>query len=186
MEAMHLNIAVRKQLKLYKALIASLAILMLPSTSGATENKVFVQENISSAEISTVSNGYSIHIRLLASDIEEMFQNTMPERVGVDLMKAGAVEHQIGLMVLKRISLKTTDGTECEKMLKGSGEDSSNDELVSINIAFKCNEKPVYYSPKDLLATHSPRSWQIVTYSESRKPVQKMLNSNSDPIEILE
>jgi|LakMenE01Jun11ns_1017448.scaffolds.fasta_scaffold9950034_3 hypothetical protein len=186
MEAMHLNNAVRKQLKLYKGLIASLAILMLPCTSGATENKVFVQENISSAEISTVSNGYTIHIRLLASDIEEMFQNTMPERVGMDLMKAGAVEHQIGLMVLKRVSLKTTDGTECEKILKGSGEDSSNDELVSINIEFKCNEKLVYYSPKDLLAAHSPRSWQIVTYSESSNPVQKMLNSNSESIEILE
>jgi hypothetical protein len=66
-----------------------------------------------------------------------MFQNTMPERVGMDLMKAGAVEHQIGLMVLKRVSLKTTDGTECEKILKGSGEDSSNDELVSINIEWR-------------------------------------------------
>ncbi len=148
MEAMHLNIAAPKQLRLYKALIASLPILMLPSTSGATENKVFVQENISSADISSISNGYSIHIRFLASDIEEMFQNTMPDRVGVDLMKPGAVEHQVGLMVLKRASLKNTDGTECEKILKGSGEDSSNDELVSINLEFKCNDKHIYYSPK--------------------------------------
>jgi hypothetical protein len=159
MEAMPFNIFVRKELSLYNALIASLAFLMLPSASVATENKVFVQENISSADISSLSNVYSIHIRFLASDIEEMFQNTMSDRVGVDLMKAGAVEHQVGLMVLKRVSLKNTDGTECEKILKGTGEDSSNDEPVSINLEFKCNEKHVYYSPKDLLAAHSPKSW---------------------------
>ena len=185
MEAMPLYIVVRKQLNLCNALIASCVILMLPSSSVATENNVFVQENISSAEISSLSNVYSIHIRFLASDIEEMFQNTMPDRVGIDLMKAGAVEHQVGLMVLKRISLKNTGGTECEKILKGSGGDSSNDELVSINLEFKCNDKHVYYSPKDLLAAHSPRSWQIVTYSDNNKPVQKMLNSASEPIEIL-
>lgn len=181
---MSLNIFVPRTLSSYKALISSIAILMLTSASEAVENKVFVQENISSAEILPISDGYSIHIRFIASDIEEMFQNTMQDRVGIDLMKAGVVENQVGLMVLKRVSLKTMNGNDCEKSLKKSGEDSNNDELVSISLEFKCKDKIVYYSPKDLLAIHSPKSWQIVTYSENNKPTQKMLNANSEPLEI--
>lgn len=152
------------------------------SAAAAIENKIYVQENISSANISPTNTGYSVTIHMLATDIEEIFQKTMSERTGVDLMKSGVVENQIGLMVLKRVSMQKNDGAECRKALRGAGEDPGNDEQVLVKIDFECGDADVSYNAKQLLAAHSPRSWQIVTVAQKDKSSQFMYNENSDPI----
>ena len=100
-----------------------------------------------------------IRLQFLATDIEEIFQKTMKERIGVDLMRSGALENQIGEMVLKRVILSNKEGQACERNLIKSGEDPSNDELVLIEIKFQCVSDNFIYDPRELLSTHSHRSW---------------------------
>ena len=90
----------------------------------------------------------------------------MKERIGIDLMRNGALENQIGAMVLKRIFLSSDKSQACEKALIKSGEDPSNDELVLIEIKFQCESLNFIYDPRELLTTHSQRSWQIIIVSE--------------------
>ena len=146
------------------------------------ENKIFVQENISAASFTKEGRDNIIRLQFLATDIEEIFQKTMKERIGVDLMRSGALENQIGEMVLKRIILSNKEGQGCEKSLIKSGEDPSNDELVIIEIKFQCASDNFVYDPRELLSTHSHRSWQIILVHEGNAAKEYFVNSESAPV----
>ena len=148
------------------------------------ENKIFVQENISAASFTKDGSDNIIRLQFLATDIEEIFQKTMKERLGVDLMRAGALESQIGAMVIKRINLTDKEGLPCEKSLIKSGEDPTNDELVLIEIKFQCSGTDFLYDPRELLSAHSQRSWQIVTFHQGNENRQHFLNVESLPVEV--
>ncbi|MBM3575215.1 MAG: hypothetical protein FJX39_05770 [Alphaproteobacteria bacterium] len=146
------------------------------------ENKIFVQENISAASFTKEGGDNFIRLQFLATDIEEIFQKTMKERIGVDLMRSGALENQIGEMVLKRIILSNKEGQACEKSLIKLGEDPSNDELVLIEIKFQCASDNFVYDPRALLSTHSHRSWQIILVHEGNAAKEYFVNSESAPV----
>ena len=111
------NLGIHSFSKIKHILLAFIvSYLALASESIAEEDKVFVQENISAAYISREGGDYLLNLRMSATDIEEMFQKTMKERIGVDLMRSGALESQIGSMVLKRISMKDNNLVSCEKI----------------------------------------------------------------------
>jgi hypothetical protein len=148
------------------------------------EIKVFVRENISSANFVKIGADNVLYLRFLATDIEEIFQKTMKERIGIDLMRNGALENQIGAMVLKRIFLSSDKGQACEKALIKSGEDPSNDELVLIEIKFQCESLNFIYDPRELLTTHSQRSWQIIIVSEGSDQKEYFVSSESPPLNI--
>ena len=156
----------------------------LASESIAEEDKVFVQENISAAYITREGGDYLLNLHMSATDIEEMFQKTMKERIGVDLMRSGALESQIGSMVLKRISVKDNDSVSCEKNLVKAGEDPTNDELVLIIIKFKCKTDHLTYDARELLSVLGQRAWQVVVFQQEAKSKKYFINLQSDPIGI--
>ena len=146
------------------------------------EKKIFVQENISAASFIKEGGDNIIRLQFLATDIEEIFQKTMKERIGVDLMRSGVLENQIGAMVLKRISLSDKEGRACEKCLIKSGEDPFSDELVLIEIKFQCGAPVFIYDPRELLSTHSHRSWQVIIVHEENDRKEYFVNSESAPV----
>lgn len=156
----------------------------LASESIAEEDKVFVQENISAAYISREGGDYLLNLHVSATDIEEMFQKTMKERIGVDLMRSGALESQIGSMVIKRISVKDKDSVSCEKNLVKAGEDPTNDKLVLIIIKFKCKTDHLTYDVRELLSVLGQRAWQVVVFQQEAKSKKYFINLQSDPIDI--
>ncbi|MFM8647911.1 MAG: hypothetical protein ACKOB7_09090, partial [Methylocystis sp.] len=85
-------------------------------------------------------------------------------------------------MVLKRIILSNKEGQACEKSLIKLGEDPSNDELVLIEIKFQCASDNFTYDPRELLSTHSYRSWQIILVHEGNAAKEYFVNSESAPV----
>lgn len=167
-----------------KAIICCAFAVSNIDLANADDQRVFVQENISSANITPLGNGYSVIVRMLATDIEEIFQKTLKDRVGVDLLKKGAVEREIGEMLQKRLSMRSEDGSECNKSVIRSGEDPNNDEMVVVSINFDCKGRNIIYSASELLRAHSPRSWQIVTIESGGLVHRIMINSESQPIKL--
>lgn len=179
------NLGIHSFSKIKHILLAFIvSYLALASESIAEEDKVFVQENISAAYISREGGDYLLNLRMSATDIEEMFQKTMKERIGVDLMRSGALESQIGSMVLKRISMKDNNLVSCEKNLVKTGEDPINDELVLIVIKFKCKTDHLTYDTRELLSVLGQRAWQVVVFQHGAKSRKYFINLQSDPIDI--
>jgi hypothetical protein len=54
--------------------------------------------------------------------------------------------------------------------------------LVLIEIKFQCVSDNFIYDPRELLSTHSHRSWQIILVHEANADKEYYVNSESTPV----
>ncbi len=145
-------------------LAATLAALLakIPFAQ-SREPDVFIQANISAATIVENNNRFVVEIRILATDIEQMFQKSRGERVGVDLSQPGALEREIGKFVENRVTATIADGRACAKKVERAGEDPTDDEGVRVVLSFVCEGDNIIYDATKLLTTQGRRALQFVT-----------------------
>lgn len=167
-----------------RKLVVAATALPVAFGAAAAEPTVYLQPNISGAKIVETREGYAVDVNILASDFEQMFQNTANERRGVDLSGPGILEVEIGRFFARRIVLRGRDGKDCAARVERSGEDPANDEAVLVSLKFDCATHDVLYDPSRLLAAHGPRAWQVVTIFHGASHRQVMLNVESPPAPI--
>ncbi len=146
------------------------------------EPDAYVQTNISSAKIVEIDKRYVVEITILATDIEQMFQKSGGERVGVDLSQPGALEREIGKFVADRVAMRDNDGAVCRKKVEQAGEDPTNDEGVLVVLSFECAGVDAIYDATKLLATQGPRAWQVVTIMRGDTKRQVMVNAENSSV----
>jgi hypothetical protein len=162
--------------------IASVAAMLgMPQAQGADAG-VPIQANISAAKIVASNNRYVVDISIMASDIERMFMKAGGERVGVNLSQPGALEREIGKFVGRRVAMRDHDGAACAKSVEPAGEDPGNDEAVRVVLNFECAGGAPTYDVTELLATQSPRAWQVVTIIRGDSKRQVMVHGESPPV----
>lgn len=154
-------------------------ILALVLPARGAEPKAYLQTNISAAKIVEAPNGFAVEVTILASDFEEMFQNTMSERRGVDLSGPGLLEVEIGRFFAKRIVMRDQDGRSCSSKVERAGEDPANDEGVRVALSFECAGREVFYDASKFLSAHGARAWQVVTITRRDEHRQVMINAES-------
>lgn len=165
---------------LHPACVAFGAIAIASAAYGA-EPTAYLQPNISSASVTETPRGYTVDVRILASDLEEMFLKSRAERRGVDLSSPGILELEIGRFFAKRIVLRNLDGSLCNSKVERAGEDPANDEGVRVTLAFECAGRDVVYDAASFLTTQGARSWQVVTIVHGDAHRQIMVNAESPP-----
>ena len=151
--------------------------LVLPACG--TEPKAYLQTNISTAKIVEAPGGFTVDITILASDFEEMFQNTMAERRGVDLSGPGLLEVEIGRFFARRIVMRNREGQSCSSKADRAGEDPANDEGVRVSLRFECTGREIFYDASKFLSAHGARAWQVVTITRGDAHRQVMINAES-------
>jgi len=160
-------------------IFAVLAIVLFGSpAAGASDQQVFIQKDISAATIVERGSGYVVDVTILASDLEEVFQNAIAERKGIDLSQPGVLEQEIGKFVARRIALRDRDGNACRARVERSGEDPKNDEGVLVSLAFDCASRAAVYDAGKLLSALNRRAMQIVTVSQKTSRLQTTLNAD--------
>ncbi|HMK88205.1 MAG TPA: hypothetical protein VK446_01025 [Methylocystis sp.] len=169
-------------------LFAMLVATSAKSASGQSlEPNTFIQSNISSAKI--VANDdrrYVVDISILASDVEQMFQKSGGERVGIDLSRPGALEREIGKFVGNRVEMRANNGASCNSRVEQVGEDPTNDEGVLVQLSFECAGDDPTYDATKLLAAQGSRAWQVVTILRGDAKRQIMVNGESLPVRLSE
>jgi hypothetical protein len=156
-------------------------ILLLLTPAWSLEQEPYLQTNISAAKIVEGPQGYTVDVKILASDFEEMFQNTMAERRGVDLSGPGLLEVEIGRFVAKRVVMRDSDGRLCQSKVNKAGEDPANDEGVRVSLTFECISHDVLYDASQFLSAQGARAWQVVTIIRGDKQRRVMIKSESPP-----
>jgi hypothetical protein len=150
------------------------------------ESNGFVQDNISTAKITANGNRYLVDIAMLATDVEQMFFKTGREREEGDLNRPGALEREIGKLIVARVTMRDGRGADCVKKVEKAGEDPSNDEGVLVELSFDCASTDASYDASKLLTTQSPRAWQVVTVMRGGARRQVMVNGESPPVPLAE
>jgi hypothetical protein len=159
-------------------LLAIFPIALIGARStGAREQQVFVQRDISAARIVETSSGCVVDLTLLAADMEEMFQSSMDERRGIDLSAPGVLEEEIGKFVARRVSVRGRDGNACRQRIDRSGEDPKNDEGVLVSLVFECSGRAATYDAGKFIDAHSRRASQIINISQGNSHRQMTLNA---------
>jgi hypothetical protein len=171
----------------YFCLVVALAagsLEFLVSRSLASDS--FIQANISAAEIHVSPNRYVIEVRIVATDVEQMFRNGSREQPRVDLSQPGVLEREIGLFLASRIEMRDERQRACTSKVEQSGEDPANDEGVLVVLSFECTGDKIVYDVKNLLAIQGPRAWQVVTIIRGTDKQQVMVNSETPPVALSE
>ncbi len=164
-------------------LAATLAAMLakIPSAQ-SREPGVFIQTNISAARIVENNNRFVVEVTILATDIEQMFENSGGERVGVDLSQPGALEREIGKFVANRVAMRNNNGAACARKVEQADEDPTNDEGVLIVLSFECAGADAIYDATKLLAAQGPRAWQVVTIMRGDTKRQVMVNAENSSV----
>ncbi|MGO9430028.1 hypothetical protein [Rhodoblastus sp.] len=169
----------RVAISLAATLAAMLAKIPLAQSR---EPDVYIQTNISAASIVEYNNRFVVEVTILASDIEQMFQKSGDERVGVDLSQPGEVEREIGKFVEKRVAMRNNNGSACASKVEQAGEDPKNDEGVLVVLSFECAGADAIYDVTKLLMTQGPRAWQVVTILRGDTKRQVMVNAENSSV----
>lgn len=108
---------------------------------------------------------YMVDVGFLATDLERMFQDTMDERMGVDLSPPGVLEAEIGKFVAKRVAMRDESGRACLSSVTKSGEDPTNQDSALIVMRFDCASTTgkVFYDATRLLAAQGSKGKHLVT-----------------------
>ncbi len=171
----------RPQVKILLTIALAAAFCQIPLAQGADSNG-YVQENISTAKITTDGKRYLVDIAMLATDVEQMFFKTARERQEGDLNRPGALEREIGRLVAARVAMRDGGGGDCAKKIEKAGEDPGNDEAVIVELSFECARAGASYDATKLLAAQSSRAWQVVTVLRGGTKRQLMVNGESAPV----
>lgn len=150
------------------------------------EPNVFIQPNISAAKIVEDNKRYIVDITILATDMEQMFQNNGGERLGVDLSQPGALEREIGKFVENRVTMRGNNGVACARKVEWAGEAPNNDEGVLVVLRFECEGADAIYDATKLLATQGPRAWQVVTIMRGDAKRRVMINGENSSVGLSE
>ena len=162
------------------------ATLVKTPSARSIEPNVFVQPNISAARIVENENRYVVDITISAADMEQMFQNSGGERLGVDLSQPGALEREIGKFVENRVTMRGKNGAVCARKVERAGEDPTNDEGVLVVLRFECEGADAIYDATKLLATQGPRAWQVVTIIRGDAKRRVMVNGENSSVGLSE
>jgi hypothetical protein len=171
-------------IRLLRGLCVASGVLSLVLPACGAGPKTYLQANISAATIKEAPGGYVVNVTILASDFEEMFQNTAAERRGVDLSGPGILEVEIGRFFAKRIAMRDRDGNSCLSKVEQAGEDPSNDEGVRVSLTFQCANRDIFYDASKFLIAHGARAWQVVTVMLGDNHRQVMVNAESPPVPV--
>jgi hypothetical protein len=162
--------------------VALAATLAKTPLARSLEPDVFVQANISAAKIVESRNRYVVEVSMLATDMEQMFEKSGGERVGVDLSQPGAIEREIGKFVANRVAMRDNKGTPCARKVEQAGEDPKNDEGVLVVLSFDCAGGDATYDAAELLTTQGPRAWQVVTIIRGDAKRQVMVSGENSSV----
>lgn len=162
-----------------RGLFGACCILALVLPARGAEPKAYLQTNISASKIVEAPGGFAVDVTILASDFEEMFQNTMAERRGVDLSGPGILEVEIGRFFVTRIVMRDREGHSCSSKVERAGEDPVNDEGVRVSLTFECTGREIFYDASKFLSAHGARAWQVVTITHGDTHRQVMINAES-------
>ncbi|MFO1125789.1 MAG: HupE/UreJ family protein [Methylocystis sp.] len=142
--------------------------------------------DISTGKIAPKDNRVVIvDVGFLATDLERMFQETMHERIGVDLSPPGALEAEIGKFVEKRIAMRDGTGRACVESFGKVGEDPEHQDSALIVLRFDCGatEGPLFYDATKLLAAQGAKGKHLVTL-EGENAGQTMLYPDDPPLDL--
>lgn len=173
----------RRQFEIFLS-VAVAATVGKVAVAQSIESNAFIQANISAAKIIKNNNRYVIDIMMLATDIEQMFQNSSQERAGVDLSRPGVLEREIGRLVGSRIEMRDDNKRACTSKVEHSGEDPTNDEGVLVVLSFECMGSNIVYDATKLMEALGPRAWQVVTIIQGSAKRQVMINSHIPPVSL--
>lgn len=129
---------------------------------------------------------YAVEVGFLATDLERMFQDTMSERIGVDLSAPGALEAEIGKFVEKRVAMRDGTGRACVAKVIKSGEDPTNQDSALIAMRFDCGGTTgtLFYDATKLLAAQGAKGKHLVTLEGSENAGQTMLYPDDPPLDL--
>ncbi|ARN81888.1 hypothetical protein [Methylocystis bryophila] len=175
----------RPRVEIFAAIALATMLVQAPPARSLDSNGL-IQNNISTASIAGNGQRYIVDMRMLATDVEQMFLKTGREREGVDLAQPGAIEREIGAFIASRVTMRDGQGADCARKIEKSGEDPANDEGVLVELSFACATAGASYDPTRLLAAQSPRAWQVVTIARGEAKRQIMVNGESPPVAMLE
>jgi hydrogenase/urease accessory protein HupE len=122
--------------------------------------------DISTGKIDVRKDGvYVVDVGFLATDLERMFRDTMPERPDANLAEQGVLETEIGKFVQRRVSMRNAAGRSCASRVEKSGEDPTNQDSALIVLRFDCAGVPgqTYYDATKLLAAQGSKGKHLVT-----------------------
>ncbi|MBM3625922.1 MAG: HupE/UreJ family protein, partial [Alphaproteobacteria bacterium] len=142
--------------------------------------------DISTGKIAPKDNRvFIVDVGFLGTDLERMFQETMNERIGVDLSPPGALEAEIGKFVEKRIAMRDGSGRACVETIGKVGEDPENQDSALVVLRFDCGatEGPLFYDATKLLAAQGAKGKHLVAL-EGENAGQTMLYPDDPPLDL--
>lgn len=153
-----------------------LAAPALAHTPDISTGKIVPKEN----------RAYIVDVGFLATDLERMFQDTMGERIGVDLSTPGALEAEIGKFVEKRVAMRDGTGRACIANVVKSGEDPTNQDSALIVLRFDCGATTgtLFYDATKLLAAQGAKGKHLVTLEGTDNAGQTMLYPDDPPLDL--
>jgi hydrogenase/urease accessory protein HupE len=131
-------------------------------------------------------HAYLVDVGFLATDLERMFQDTMSERVSVDLSAPGVLETEIGKFVERRVAMRDAQGRACMANVEKSGEDPTNADSALIVLRFNCaglGDK-IFYDASKLLAAQGTRGKHLVSLVETRNAGETLLYPANPPLDL--
>ncbi|MGD9656855.1 MAG: HupE/UreJ family protein [Methylocystis sp.] len=129
---------------------------------------------------------FIVDVGFLATDLERMFQETMSERIGVDLSPPGALEAEIGKFVEKRVAMRDGTGRACVASVVKSGEDPEHQDSALIVMRFDCGatEGVPFYDATKLLAAQGAKGKHLVTLEGTENAGETMLYPEDPPLDL--